>query len=197
MSPNDPAMLQRRRKAHAGEEDAAVADKAPSSTTMATTPSKVVDGSAPSEEQFDPSQMALITQEMVAVNTKVPSSVESAAEVSKESEGNPQVNGGQPSGSQEMQMVAVNPSPQGPPVSLAPKEMDPLFLPEQARQLEEMQQMAPIFYQDRWTSPDGPTWMSMATPPMQMEPVRAFRWKKKDFFSSGGWKKRRWRWWRR
>ena len=168
MSPNDPAMLQRRRRGHAAAEDA---DAAQASTTTATTPQRSTGDPAP-EEKFDPGQMALITQEMVPVPaTKDGCAEESSGSKKQETlalQDLPRSNGKEV----QVEETAGNwqGGPQGMPIALRPPGIqdspEPLFTPEQAKQLEESQMQASFIYQDRWgSSPDGATWMSMATPP--------------------------------
>ena len=169
MSPNDPAMLQRRRKGHLSAEEKAEGAAA-ASTTTATTPQKPED--LAQDSRFDPSQMALITQEMV----HVPDAKQGRTEVPAECSGEEMLalqDFQRPNGS-EAQVKEEGDTweggPRGLPVALMPPGIqgspEPLFTPEQAKQLEESQMQASFIYQDRWgSSPDGATWMSMATPP--------------------------------
>ena len=170
MSPSEPAMLQRRRKGNTPAEDGTEA-AAPASTTTATTPQKVEDPTQ--NDRFDPAQMALITQEMVPVPAGKDKSMKGPAGSSNE-EVLALQDAQRPNGGEVQQMEkeeAKEEGPRGLPMAIGPPGFtgspEPLFTPEQARQLEESQRQTPFIYQDRWAStPDGATWMSMATPPM-------------------------------
>ena len=199
MSPNDPAMLQRRRKGHLSAEEKAEGIAA-ASTTTATTPQKTED--LAQDSRFDPSQMALITQEMV----HVPDTKEGRTEVPAECSGEEMLalqDLQRPNGSEAQVKEGGDTwegGPRGLPVALMPPGIqgspEPLFTPEQAKQLEESQMQAYLHLMVQrgclWQHPQE--WRRLI---ILISTDEFSRWRKKDSFSSGRWGRRRWQWQKR